>query len=179
MSKRLVASSLPNFVGIFESGSRPPSDLPISVLSIPGNEPIVLSRYGDDVWDFSPYIKVVNRSRGASQIYWNKRNLCKPLIESCKAATLAYWKFGAYKSKKRPEAGTFIPFARNLLNFSQWLQDRGISTFNQIDQDTTAAYAAWIRHPDRDIKTSSKELLLAVLETLHESHRVSWRPQLL
>lgn len=165
MPKKSANNSFPKFDAVFESPTKPSADFPISVICIAGQEPVVLSRFGDDAWDFSPHIKRANKG-ATKRLHWHIRNLQASLVESCKVATLAYWKFGAHKSKKRPEATTVASFARHLLTFSEWLQARSIMSFNQIDQDTATAYAAWIRHPERGLKASTQDQRLALLETL-------------
>lgn len=157
---------LPDFDACPESCAQIPPDFPVSILGAPEIKPIVISRFGDQVWDFGPYIKVANGGDGGGRIFWDRRGLHGSLIDACKAATFAYWRFGAYKSRKRPEPSTVSGFGRMMLTFAEWLQQRGVFRFSDITESMTRDYSSFIVSASRGLKRSTQECVLAAIEIL-------------
>lgn len=149
-------------------GARPEytAESPVTELAVAGGDSLVLSRFGDPVWDFRPYFKTANTTPGSCRILWDTRGLPDALVTSSKAATLAYWMYGLYGSK-RPEARTVVSFGIKLLAFAGWLHEKGIQRFRDVDEQVVAAYVAWVKHPSRKLKPSSQEHYLGLIEALH------------
>lgn len=142
------------------------AESPVTELTVAGGETLVLSRFGDPVWDFRPYFKTANSTAGSCRILWNTRGLPDSLVTSCKEATLAYWMYGLYGAK-RPEVRTVVNFGIKLLAFAGWLHERGIQRFRDINEQVASDYLAWVKHPSRQLKPASQEHYLALLEALH------------
>jgi hypothetical protein len=141
----------------------------ISSITNPDGVRTILSRYGDENWDLSPFIKTSNNGNSKMRIKWNTRDLNQNLINSCKDATLAYWKYGI-PGKKRPEATTVLTFGFNLLWVSEFLQKLGLTRFAQINTHVANDYIAWVKGSERNLKPSSQETYLSILETLFYLH---------
>lgn len=153
----------------FASLNVPASEI-VSSIKNPDGETVTLSHYGDAEWDLTPYLKVANRSRGSNVLAWLTRGLPVPLVESAKAATLAYWRHGV-PGKKKPEAATVLGFGRQLLVLSDWLHANGLNCFRDITPDVATDFIAEIRRPDRKLKKSTQEQVLTVIETLFKLNR--------
>jgi integrase len=103
----------------------------------------VLSRYGDAVWDLSPFCKVKSLPKNRMQIRW-PAGLPPFLLASLKAGVYAYWRLG-YPRRKRPESATVIYFAKELARFACWLNAQGIARFAAVSPSIAQAYAAHCR----------------------------------
>jgi hypothetical protein len=74
-----------------------------------GNNDVVLSRYGDDHWDLSPFFKTVNSTNSQKMIQW--RRVPSHFTAPLKAITYRYWLTGL-PGVKRPVASTVTRFLR-------------------------------------------------------------------
>ena len=113
------------------------ANLTVSMTIMPDGTPQVVSRYGDLIWDFYPYIPQENLRPSAKQIDWrialpNGRLLTDPkhagLLESTKDFT---WSLFAdpIEGRKRPTMVTLIHKLESLKPLLRWMVSLGLTRF--------------------------------------------------
>ncbi|HEY3432576.1 MAG TPA: tyrosine-type recombinase/integrase [Rhodocyclaceae bacterium] len=126
---------------------------PVSIAIAPTGERIIVSRYGDDVWDFWPYIPQENKSNGGKQIKWAYRLpdgvlLTDPkhndLLEACKDLIWSLYTF-PIPGRRHPRMSTLVSMARGpLRKLLSWMNQRGMTQFREMENHTQQ-YAHWLR----------------------------------
>lgn len=112
------------------------------------NERLILSRFGDALWDMRPYFEQANVSDGAKYIVWNTK-MPQTLTDDCKAVVYAWFKRGL--------PGLNPPIARGITTlvnvsvtpFIRWLNNLGISKFSDVYPIHISNY---IHHCKHDLK---------------------------
>ena len=137
----------------------------ISFIVSADGERIPLSRYKDEIWDLSPYVKSVNQGHGENRINWNTRGLSAQLVNASKDLVLSYWKYGI-SGAKAPEASTVLDFATRLLWLTSWLHEKGVKRFSQINQHVVNDYIAFIKNPENELSPSTRYWKLHLLEII-------------
>jgi integrase len=145
---------------------------PVSVALMPGGEQLVVSRYGDDVWDFWPYLPHENRNDSKKKIQWsidlgNGTRLTDPenapLLRSCKDFMWTYFA-EPVEGRKRPSMTTVIKlFTRSMLTLVKWMVRRGFTQFRQIDGHSME----YVAHARVGVVVQTAWERLALLERLY------------
>lgn len=132
-----------------------------------GKNDVVLSRYGDDQWDLSPFFKTVNSMNSQKIIRWGR--VPDHFREALKAITYRYWLTGL-PSVKRPGASTVTRFQHAATMFLNWLKNQHVHRLADVTPMRCMTYAETCK---RQAHTSSglKNRLSAVeiLYTLREA----------
>lgn len=127
--------------------------LPVSLALSPDGSQIVVSRFGDDIWDFYPYILQESLSLSGKRIDWRARmpdgglltdKQHGALLESAKAFI---WSLYAtpIDGRKRPSMLTLVVRAKVLLFLLRWMYLQGRERFVELD-GITSDYAAAARY---------------------------------
>jgi integrase len=115
--------------------------MPVSVAQLPHGKRMVVSRYGDDIWDFYPYIPQDNLPPGTKKLSWriklpDGRFLTDPvhhrLLESAKDFIWAGF-MSPPEGRARPKALTIIKNARHVAPLLRWMVTRGLTRFAELD----------------------------------------------
>ena len=114
-----------------------------------GNNDVVLSRYGDDQWDLSPFFKTVNSTNSQKMIQW--RRVPSHFTEPLKAITYRYWLTGL-PGVKRPVPSTVTRFHHAAVQFMTWLTTHHIHRLVDVTPMSCMTYVDACR---RQVHTSS------------------------
>ncbi len=116
---------------------------PVSVTTAPDGAQIVISRYGDPIWDFWPYVPQENRPDAHKRINWalelnNGERLTDPqyagLMASCKDFL---WSLFAdpVEGRKRPKMVTIIGLMKEPMPcLIRWMVSRGVVQFRLLSE---------------------------------------------
>lgn len=110
---------------ILDSPASKKKGKPISFITV-DKEELVLSRYGDDVIDLSPYIDTPGV---AKKIHLNRFPRCWRF--KVLDLLIAYWRHGIPGSTV-PKATTVISRSIQLCPFVQWANSKGLKSFSEI-----------------------------------------------
>lgn len=113
---------------------------PISIAAMPGGQTIVVSQYGDVVWDFWPYIPQENIAEKDKRIDWSfklpdGRSFSDPehanLLDSAKSFL---WSLVAdpIESRKRPTMTSVVHKFYLLRILLRWMVEQGIGRFEDL-----------------------------------------------
>lgn len=116
------------------------ANLPVSIALLPDGTPHVVSRYGDPIWDFYPYIPQENRRPSEKQIDWrialpDGRRLTDPehagLLESTKDFI---WSLFAdpVEGRKRPTMVTLRDKVMHIKPLLRWMVSLGLTRFADL-----------------------------------------------
>lgn len=154
-----AASSLTSVVGL---DSRRRNAIVISELIDVDHRLHALSRYGDSVWDLSPYVPNANIRTYQKRLNW----LAAPMAwrESVKAAVFTYWRSGL-PGVVRPKAMTVLGMQKDLLHFVRWLDHLGLIRFEQVTPLHCANYVQALR--DRDLAGKTLRCRFSAVELLY------------
>lgn len=94
-----------------------------------GNSLVVLSRFGDAVWDLSPYIPNANMGRSRKYLSWSGIPAC--FLNSAKAIVYRYWMVGIPGIGK-PTATSVFSFFERLRRFLNWADQKGFNRLADI-----------------------------------------------
>jgi len=117
--------------------------IPVSITQSETDEVIVVSRYGDSIWDFYPYIPQENLKNSGKQLNWNFKLgngmlLTAPeydhLLESAK--DFIWSLFSMPIPGRRLTRATLIAKAELLLPLLRWMVTQGMDQFHQLDGHT-------------------------------------------
>lgn len=123
-------------VPINERGSRP-----VSVILSANGESRVISRFGDNVWDFFPYIPQENLKNANKGINWNIRlnevsTLTSPeynqLLDSSKEFIWSLFS-NPIEGRKRPSMATLIAKFELLTPLLRWMASMHINEFKRLN----------------------------------------------
>jgi hypothetical protein len=119
-----------------------------SLLDSAGND-IVLSRYEDNVWDLSPYVRAINLNRSDlridfSAISENGESLLSPphtaLLSGAKEFIYVRWMFKSAISGKHLKARGVIADWHGLRQLIRWMMDQGMGSFRELTPDQASTY---------------------------------------
>ncbi len=114
---------------------------PVSITIQPDGTPLVVSRWGDEVWDWYPYIPQENKSLNEKQLDWrfslpNGRQFTDSeyacLLESAKDFIWSLFSTPV-EGRKRPSMLTLRGKANNLRSLIRWMVAQGLTRFDQLD----------------------------------------------
>lgn len=145
---------------------------PISLTLGPAGEQLVVSRYGDAVWDFWPYVPQENKPDCEKRINWSIRlndgsELIDPqhaeLLESTKDFVWSLFS-DPIEGRKRPKMTTIITIMKDPIpSLVRWMAGRGLSRFSRLD-GLTLDYVA---HAKVGVSPKTAATRLTILERLH------------
>ena len=130
-------------ISLIEISKEQKDKIPVSVTQSETGELIVVSRYGDSIWDFYPYIPQENLKNSGKQLNWNFRLgneilLTDPeydhLLESAK--DFIWSLFSTPIPGRRLSRATLIAKAELLLPLMRWMVAQGMDQFHQLDGHT-------------------------------------------
>lgn len=113
---------------------------PVSMTLQPDGTPLVVSRWGDEVWDWYPYIPQENQAPNQKQLDWrfslpDGRRLTDPehtgLLESAKDFIWSLF-VTPVDGRKRPSMMTLRGKATNLRTLIRWMVAHGLTRFDQL-----------------------------------------------
>jgi hypothetical protein len=116
------------------------ADLPVSIMIQPDSTQLVVSRFGDDIWDFYPYIPQENLQPSHKRIDWriqlpDGRRLTDPehatLLDSAK--TFIWSLFSQpIEGRQRSTMVTLIWKVKDLVPLLRWMVSTGLHRFANI-----------------------------------------------
>lgn len=120
------------------------SALPVSIVLDSKGNPFVVSRFGDSVWDFYPYIPHENKGNAEKRINWAIRLLDGSLLTDPQHAELLtsakdfIWSLFVtpVEGRKRPCMRTLLGKVTHLQPLLRWMVERGIRRFADITGHT-------------------------------------------
>jgi len=152
---------------------------PVSMTVAPDGTQMVVSRYGDLIWDFWPYVPQENKSDGEKLIHWsinldNGEFLTDPqhapLLESCKDFV---WSLFAdpIEGRKRPKMITIISVMKDPIpNLLRWMTGRGLTQFRSI----TEFIFDYVPYARQGVLSKTASARLAVVEKIyHQSGKIT------
>ena len=124
--------------------SREKATLPVSIALLPDGSHVAVSCFGDDVWDFYPYIPQENLGVSLKRINWRiglpcGRTLTDPqyagLLESAKDFI---WSLLIHpvEGRKRPSMNTLISKVKVLIPLLRWMVSMNLPRFADLDRRT-------------------------------------------
>ncbi len=150
MSRSFALTAQESLGAILEKNMGDRRGLPITWIVGEDGVRLPLSRYGDDVVDFTPYIS--NPAAGTTAI--NLSALPNEWRDSYLDVILNFWRFGRPGSSA-PKASTVVRAAHQLSLFVRWLSDRGISRFADVRPLHATTFANYLH--DSPITAQSRE----------------------
>lgn len=136
-------------------------DTIVSVLTQDGVQQVV-SRFGDAVWDLSPYFRTANTARSEMLISWDKLPEC--FVPGVKAIVLRYWTSGR-PGGVRPAATTAIMLVLQLRQFLHWMHTLGARRLADI---SPLHCTGWVqRCRDRKLAARSQKSAYWAIEALY------------
>ena len=126
-------------------------------------EALVLSVYGDDVWELWPHFQQSNVVPSQKRIVWT--TIPAELRDPCKAALYRYWWQGN-PGLVRPGARTLVQRALHLATFCGYLVDRGVRCLRDVQPIHIANFVHHRKTVDL-VKASTLVVGLASVETLY------------
>ena len=145
---------------------------PVSVAVLEDGSRIVVSRYGDNIWDFWPHIPQENKADSHKRINWGIKLSRGSLLTDPKNAALLescrdfLWSLivDPVEGRKRPKMNTIVGWVKGpLICLLRWMDNRGMTQFSQLASYTLE----YVIHAKQGVlpKTATKRLVL--LEYLH------------
>lgn len=153
------------------------ASLVVSYLPGPNGVQLVISRYTDEIWDFSPYITQENLKPAHKKIDWRIRlkNASKltdvenrPLLESCKDFIWSLFS-NPVEGIKRPKMATLIGKFKYLIPLVQWMVANNLTQFSQLRGRSLdyLEFAARSTDGNRLVSKSTLHYRLLTLEYLY------------
>jgi len=121
----------------------------------------VLSRYGDDRIDLSPYIRNPAQCRKYIDMTLYPPRWRNAVLE----LLIAYWRYGR-AGRAAPKAGTVLNKSTQLVAVVNWLDARGVSGFRGVRPIHLSAFAEAYVAPDASGRRRKSSSLAAVLGTI-------------
>lgn len=123
---------------------------------------VVISRYGDDVWDLRPYFGQSNIPRSMKRISWS--SISPGFVTGAKAVLFRYWSIGV-PGRTRPGARSVISAFSGLKVFFSWLATRGVQRISDIRTLHVSAFIADCR--ERNVSPKALFAFCRAIELLH------------
>lgn len=122
----------------------------------------VLSRYGDAVWDLSPYTKTANREPSAMRVCWS--SMPQSFVPGVKAVAHRYWVAGR-PGGLRPSSTSVYLLVASLRRFLLWVSSLGIERLADI---TPLHCTAWVqRCRQKKLAPRSQKMSYWAIEALY------------
>lgn len=146
-----------------------PSDdrlgMPLTYVVAPDGERHVLSRYGDDRIDMSPYLK----NPAQSQRHIDMTLYPKGWRNSVTDLLIAFWRHGR-PGRAAPKASTVLNKAVLLVPFVRWLEKKKLTRFSAVRPVHMTAFAEHYAATDASGRTRTAGTVASVLGTA----RLAW-----
>lgn len=139
-------ASVPNYRPILQVETASKNHLPVSMTLGSNGETLVISRYGDSIWDFWPSIPQENLPPSQKRINWNikmpdGKSLLDPkhanLLESAKDFLYSLFT-EPIEGNKRPKMSTIINKSKDLKPLLRWMVENGLDQFVHLSSHTFA-----------------------------------------
>lgn len=149
------------------------NDLAVTYITGENGKSMPLSRYEDNIWDFSPYVL----NKNTSNLYVNfdhplsdeVRSIDKSetsLLIAAKSFIYTRWLAKSPRSTKHIKAATLISCWTNVKPLLRWMCGQSITGFDELTPVRCAAYALYVG-ADKSVKQRQKVALLEVLELIY------------
>lgn len=170
-----MSAALPTLLPIKEVAPAKRGNFSVSLAVTPDGSMMVVSRFGDDIWDFYPYIAQESLSLSHKRIDWrvrlpDGRRLTDPehvgLLNSAKAFI---WSLFAdpVEGRRRPTMVTLVARAKALRFLLQWMVDRGLSRFVDLAGQTLAYVQTARSSGGKLVSATTVAHRLQVVEDVH------------
>lgn len=151
--------------------------MPVSIVRHPDGENVVVSWFGEEVWDLYPYVGRANAKASGSMIDWriqlpDGNLLTAPLHRELLGSAKDYlWSvyIDPVEGRKRPTVSTLQSKVARLVHLLRWMVSRGLRRFSDIN-GYVADYVSHAKvREDRSAKVSLESMAhrLQVLEDLY------------
>jgi integrase len=158
----------------------------VSVTSLPDGTPLVISRWGDFIWDWYPYIPQANVSPNQKRIDWrialpDGRLLTDPehanLLESTKNFLWSLF-VDPVEGRKRPLFMTLCRKSMDIRPLLRWMVEQGLTRFEQLDGRTLDYVpVAKVREAGKSVAAHTAILRLQTVEDLYlQRHKLHDAP---
>ncbi|HTH60152.1 MAG TPA: hypothetical protein VL689_08335 [Paraburkholderia sp.] len=141
---------------------------------MPGGEQVVVSRYGDDVWDFWPYLPHEDKNNALKRIDWSfDLGDGTKLIDAENAMLLAPCKdfiWSIFPSSPQPRPGSQV---RPSVQAVEPARPYGIHSKKLRLSEWTFAFPAWNQTREELRKISRNATSLNVLSTLERARALA------
>lgn len=150
---------------------------PVSQTLDGNGQAVVVSYFGDDVWDLWPYITHENRAAGQKVINWrialnDGSRLTEPqhqaLLESCKDFILSL-RLEPIEGRARPSMTSLVHRVNDMIPLLRWMTDQGIASFENL-RGRTLDYVPFARQRTRRterLSSATIALRLAIPEAIY------------
>lgn len=122
----LLSEQPSSVVGIPQSKR---SEVVISALTDPQGGDYILSRFGDDIWNLSPFVPNMNTKNGEKTIRWGR--IPAAFVDDCKSVLYAYWKLGR-PGWALPTIGTLRLTVDSFSKFTVYLESMEIQSLADV-----------------------------------------------
>jgi integrase len=138
--------------------------------------PVVVSRFGDDIWDFYPLIPQDNLSASVKRILWDvvlpdgKRLTDAEFASLLMASKEFIWSLYAepVEGKKRPSLLTIIHKYAYLRHLLYWMTKNNVRSFSELT-GRTFEYCNYLKHKkNKPLKPGTLLMYLGVVENLYK-----------
>src|SRR5437867_1373634 len=133
-----------------------------------GDEPIIISLYGDDLWELWPYFEQSNVQRCEKRIDWS--TMRPSFVPGTKAILYRYWVAGT-PGLVRPVARSIRSYFYSRQVFVKWLEKMAIRRFAEIRPLHIAAFVEDCRA--RGVTLKGQVILYRAIELLYALRRHS------
>lgn len=156
-------------------------NLPDVVVSV--QDGTVVSRYGDDSWNLSPYAAVKNYQQVRMEFgfrYESGRRLTDPaharLLASVKRFLYTRWRVGGPRSQS-VSVSTLLSNWSQLRKIVGWMMEENIATFSALTPDQCSRFAAHLA--DKNLHATTVGTVLSLLSSYYElgEHLLDRLPQ--
>ena len=149
------------------------NDLAVTYIAGENGKSMPLSRYEDNIWDFSPYVL----NKNTSNLYVNFNHPLSDEVRSidesetslliaAKSFIYTRWLAKSPRSTKHIKAATLISCWTNVKPLLRWMCGQSITGFDELTPVRCAAYASYVS-ADKSVKQRQKVALLEVLELIY------------
>jgi integrase len=146
-------------------------DLPHVVVSLQGNA--VVSRYGDDSWDLSPYAAAKNYQRVRMVFTYkfkNGRRLTDPeyrtLLASVKRFLYTRWRAARGRQSGSVTVGTLLANWSQIRKLIAWMMEEGITSFSELTPERCVRFAAHLA--SNHLQDSTVAMVLSLITSYFE-----------
>jgi len=172
----LLASQPGSLIGL-DAAAR--SSIIVTAIADERGREHVVSRFGDEVWNFESFIETRNTLPNERSVTW-PADLPPLLVADAKAAMYVWWKQGR-PGWKPVKAKTLLNTVRQAIPVLRYLADRGVKRFADVRPIHIASYVEELRAGGRATGTTHKLRLIDVahcfaLELQHPLRSTPWGP---
>lgn len=134
----------------------------VSAVIDPQGQSVIISRYGDSVWELWPFFDQANVQPARKRVEWGK--IPSQFRDSCKAVLYRYWMVGV-PGFTRPVASTIVRISVAMQGVTRYLNKMALRGFSQVQPIHLTNFLHERRQSGR--KTSGLEKQCAAIELLY------------